>query len=64
MAVDVILLTLYNKMLVEKCRYVKVNVKVIATKQNKCPLFAHSLLFQAVLGFKVVTKRSSHLPLR
>lgn len=63
MAVDVVLLTLYSKMLVEKCAYVKINANIIVKKQGKCPLFARSLLF-TVVGCGVVTRISSHLPFR
>ena len=40
MAVDVVLLFLYNKTLVEKCAYVKINAKIIVTKQSKCTFTA------------------------
>ena len=49
---NVIFLTLCRKMLVEKCIYVKINVKMIVTKQeNKIVAlsFAHSPLFAIVL---------------
>ena len=35
-----ILLTLYSKMLVEKCTYVKMNAKIFV-KNIRCPVFAH-----------------------
>ena len=61
MEFNVILLTV-NKMLVEKCTYVKINAKIIV-KKNKCPLFPHLPIF-AVVGRVVVTRGAYQWPSR
>ena len=62
MAVNVILLTIEQNRLFEKCTYVKINAKIIVKNIN-CLLFPHLLLF-AVIGHGVVTKGTCHLPFR